>query len=134
MHRIIFPLKERPVSLPLFELRFNVWVFKKDPAITIDKDWFVFVSPCRTEPMDVIKDDTIRNIPLIVCMSNSFVKMKLRKKMNDKRLFPAFYRTKKTQLSKRQNKTRNCCKHPGFKNKICMNIILKQFEPGVCQM
>ena len=116
MHRIIFPLKERPVSLPLFELRFNVWVFKKDPAITIDKDWLAFVSSCRTEPIDMIKDDTIRNIPLIVCMSNSFVKMKLRKKMNDKRLFPAFYRTKKTQLSKRQNKTPNCCKHPGFKN------------------
>jgi len=118
VQRIIFLLKERPVSLPLFELKFNVWVSKKDPAITIDKDWFVFVSSCRTEPMDVIKDDTIRNIPLIVCMSNSFVKMKLRKKMNDKRLFPAFYRTKKTQLSKRQNKTRNCCKHPGFKKEI----------------
>jgi len=118
VHRIIFPLKERPVSLPLFELKFNVWVSKKDPAITIDKDWFVFVSSCRTEPMDVIKDDTIRNIPLIVCMSNSFVKMKLRKKMNDKRLFPAFYRTKKTQFKQRQHKTRKCCRLPGLTNNI----------------
>ena len=84
MHGIIFPLKEKPVSLSLFELKFNVWVSKKDPAITIDKDWFVFVSSCKTEPLDVKKDDTIRNIPLIVCMSNSFVKMKLRKKMNAK--------------------------------------------------
>jgi len=118
VQRIIFLLKERPVSLPLFELKFNVWVSKIHPSTTIDKDWLVFVSSCRAEPADIIKEDTIRNIPLIVCMSNSFVKMKLRKKMNDKRLFPAFYRTKKTQLSKRQNKTRNCCKHPGFKKEI----------------
>ena len=133
MHRIIFPLKERPVSLPLFELKFNVWVFKKDPAITIDKDWFVLVSSCKTEPMDMIKDDTIRNIPLIVCMSNSFVKMKLRKKVNDKWLFPAFYRRKKTQYRQRQTKTRKCCKHPGFTMRYTRVVILKLFEPGICQ-
>ena len=133
MQRIIFPLKVTPTSLPLFELKFNVWISKIDPSATIDKDWLAFISSCRTKPMYVIKDDTIRNIPLIVCMSNSFVKMKVRKKVNDKGLFPAFYRTKKTQHSKRQNKTRNCCKHPGFKNKICMKVNLTQFEPGVCQ-
>ena len=84
MERITFPLKERPISLPLCELKFNVWISKIDPSATIDKDWLVFVSSSRAEPMDTIKDDTIRNIPLIVCMSNSFVKMKLRKKMNAK--------------------------------------------------
>ena len=116
MHRIIFPLKERPVSLPLFELRFNVWVSKKDSAITIDKDWFVFVSSCKTEPMDVIKGDTIRNTPLIVCMSNSFVKMKLRKKMNDKRLFPAFYRIKKTQYGQKTKENPEVLQTSGFFN------------------
>ena len=79
------------------------------------KGWLISVRGCDSEHIDMIKNDTIRNIPLIVCMSNSFVKMKLRKKVNDKRLFPAFYRRKKTQLCKRQNKTQNCCKHPGFK-------------------
>ena len=84
VQKIILPLKEAPISLPLFELKFNVWVSKIDPILTMDKDWLVFVNSCRKELMDEIKDDTIRNIPLIVCISNSFVKMKLRKKVNEK--------------------------------------------------
>jgi len=39
--------------------------------------------------------------------------MKLRKKANPKRLFPAFYRTKKTQFSKRQKKPGNAAS-PGL--------------------
>ena len=97
VQRIIFPLEERPISRPFFGV--NVLVSKIDPS-TKDMDWLVFVSSCRSELIDLIKKGTIRKNPLIVSISNSFVKMKLRKKMNDKRLFPAFYRTKKTQLSK----------------------------------
>jgi len=39
VQRIILPLKEAPISLPLFELKFNVWVSKIDPFTTVDKDW-----------------------------------------------------------------------------------------------
>ena len=58
------------------------------------------VRACLNEQIEMVKDVTIRNNPLIVRISNSFVKMKVRKKMNGKRLFPAFYRTKRTQLGK----------------------------------
>jgi len=85
---------------------------------TIGKGWLISVCSFDSEHIDMIKNGTISNNLLIVCIGNSFVEMKLRKKVNDKRLFPAFYRTKKTQLGKRQNKTPKCCKHPGFKNEI----------------
>lgn len=129
MQRIIFPLEERLISRPFFGL--NVLVSKIDPS-TKDKDWLVFVSSCRSELIDLIKKGTISKNPLIVCISNSFVKMKLRKKVNDKRLFPAFYRTKKTQLSKRQIKAGNAASIR-FHYEIFINVTLKQFEAGICQ-
>ena len=42
----------------------------------------------------------------------------VKQKMNYKRQFPAFYRIKKTQFGKRQNKTRRCYKHPGLSTVI----------------
>jgi len=107
---ILFSKEEKPIARPLCELKFNVWFSKIIPS---DKGWLVFFSSRRNELTDMLKDDTIRSNPLIDCISSSFVKMKLRKKANPKRLFPAFYRTKKTQFSKRQKKPGNAAS-PGL--------------------
>ena len=98
---ILFSKEEKAIARPHCKLKFNVWVSKIIPS---DKGWLISFSSRRSELIDMIKDDTIRSIPLIVCINRSFVKMKLRKKMNDKRLFPAFYRTRKTQFGKKDKK------------------------------
>jgi len=63
---ILFSKEEKPIARPLCELKFNVWGSKIIPS---DKGWLVSFSSRRTELIDMIKDDTIRSIPLIVCIS-----------------------------------------------------------------